>query len=147
MKMNPVVHFEMPVEDKARVKKFYETVFGWQMQQMGQEMGEYILASTTEVDEKTQQPKTPGAINGGFILGGAVSKVVASLVSDIINPILGVILGAAGNLDEAYVQIGSSKIMWGSFLNTSIDFLVIAFVVYYGVKWLELDKLDKKKNT
>lgn len=83
----------------------------------------------------------------GFILGGAVSKVVASLVSDIINPILGVILGAAGNLDEAYVQIGSSKIMWGSFLNTSIDFLVIAFVVYYGVKWLKLDKLDKKKNT
>lgn len=81
----------------------------------------------------------------GFILGGAVSKVVTSLVSDIINPILGLILGAAGNLNEAYLSIGKSKLMWGSFINTIIDFLVIALVVYYGVKLLKLDQLDKKK--
>lgn len=82
----------------------------------------------------------------GFILGGAVSKVVTSLVSDIINPILGMILGAAGNLSQAYLQIGGSKLMWGNFVNTTIDFLVIALVVYYGVKWLGLDKMDKKKS-
>lgn len=70
MKMNPVVHFEMPAEDKERVKKFYETVFGWQMQQLGSEMGDYIMASTTEIDEKTQRPLTPGAINGGFYQKG-----------------------------------------------------------------------------
>ncbi|PIQ70451.1 large conductance mechanosensitive channel protein MscL [Candidatus Shapirobacteria bacterium CG03_land_8_20_14_0_80_40_19] len=81
----------------------------------------------------------------GFILGGAVSKVVASLVSDIINPVLGVLLGAVGNLDEAYLPIGGAKLMWGSFVNTTIDFLVIALVVYFGVKILKLDKLDKKK--
>jgi len=81
----------------------------------------------------------------GFILGGAVSKVVSSLVEDLINPILGLVLGAAGNLDQAYLQIGQSKLMWGSFINTTIDFIVIALVVYYGVKFLKLDKLDKKK--
>lgn len=81
----------------------------------------------------------------GFILGGAVSKVVASLVEDIINPLLGVILGAAGNLSEAYISIGNVKLMWGSLVNTLVDFLVIALVVYFGVKLLKLDKLDRKK--
>ena len=81
----------------------------------------------------------------GFILGGAVSKVVSSLVEDIINPLLGVALGAAGNLDEAMLKIGAAEIAWGSFVSVIIDFLVIAIVVYYGVKGLGLDKLDKKK--
>lgn len=65
-KMNPVVHFEMPTKDKKRVAKFYSEVFGWQMLQLGDEMGGYILANTTPIDEKTQRPKEPGAINGGF---------------------------------------------------------------------------------
>ena len=43
MKMNPVVHFEMPATYNKRVKKFYENVFGWEMQQMGEEMGNYLL--------------------------------------------------------------------------------------------------------
>jgi large conductance mechanosensitive channel len=80
----------------------------------------------------------------GFILGGAVSKVVASLVTDIINPLLGIVLGAAGTLKEAYFTLGQTKVMWGSFVNTTIDFLVIALVVYFGVKGLRLDSLDKK---
>ena len=33
--MNPVVHFEMPAEDRKRMVKFYSTVFGWQTQQLG----------------------------------------------------------------------------------------------------------------
>jgi large conductance mechanosensitive channel len=81
----------------------------------------------------------------GFILGGAVSKVVASFVGDIINPLLGVALGAAGNLSQAYLKVGQVKLMWGSFVNTIVDFLIIALVVYFGVKALKLDKLDKKK--
>ena len=81
----------------------------------------------------------------GFILGGAVSKVVSSLVQDIINPILGIILGAAGDLGDASIKIGKAEIMWGSFVNVVIDFLVIALVVYFGVKKLGLDKLDKEK--
>ncbi len=66
MKMNPVVHFEMPAKDKSRMRKFYETAFGWLTEQLGKEMGEYVLVTTTESDEKTGLPKSPGAINGGF---------------------------------------------------------------------------------
>lgn len=81
----------------------------------------------------------------GFVLGGAVSKVVSALVTDIINPILGIVLGAARNLSEASFGIGTAQIMWGDFVNVLIDFLVIALVVYFGVKKLGLDKLDKGK--
>ena len=66
MKMNPVVHFEMPYENGKRMADFYSTVFGWQTQMLGEEQGNYVLASTTETDDKTGRPKTPGAINGGF---------------------------------------------------------------------------------
>jgi large conductance mechanosensitive channel len=82
----------------------------------------------------------------GFILGGAISKVVASLVSDIINPLLGLVLGSAEGLQTASFKVGSASIVWGNFISVLIDFLVIALVVYFGVKWLKLDKLDKKSD-
>jgi large conductance mechanosensitive channel len=82
----------------------------------------------------------------GFILGGAVSSVVSSLVEDIINPIIGVVLGAAGGLETAVLNLGPVEIMWGSFVSVVIDFVVIALVVYYGVKGLGLDKLDKESD-
>ncbi len=63
--MNPVVHFEMPYEDRARMARFYESVFGWQLQMFGEEMGNYVLATTTETAENGR-PREPGAINGGF---------------------------------------------------------------------------------
>ncbi|MFA5249602.1 MAG: MscL family protein [Candidatus Paceibacterota bacterium] len=81
----------------------------------------------------------------GFILGGAVSKLVSAIVTDIINPLLGIVLGRVGELKTASLNIGPAKIMWGDFLSVSIDFLVIALVVYYGVKVIGLDKLDKPK--
>ena len=63
--MNPVVHFEMPAEDRKRMATFYSTVFGWKTEQLGEEMGNYVLASTTETDANGR-PSKPGAINGGF---------------------------------------------------------------------------------
>ena len=66
MKMNPVVHFEMPAEDKKRISDFYTKVFGWKTEMMGPDMGEYVVVQTTEGDDKTRRPKNPGAINGGF---------------------------------------------------------------------------------
>ncbi|OGC68791.1 hypothetical protein A2415_05460 [candidate division WWE3 bacterium RIFOXYC1_FULL_39_7] len=81
----------------------------------------------------------------GFILGGAVSKVVSALVTDIINPFVGLALGAVGNLKEAHWAVGSAKILWGDFVSVTVDFIIIAAVVYFGVKGLGLDKLDKKK--
>ncbi|NMM78476.1 glyoxalase [Acidovorax sp. SRB_14] len=62
--MNSVVHFEMPYDDQARMTKFYEQAFGWQTKALGEAMGNYVLATTTETDERG--PKKPGAINGGF---------------------------------------------------------------------------------
>jgi uncharacterized protein len=64
-KMSPVVHFEMGYNDKDRMVKFYETAFGWKGQQMGPEMGNYVVAQTTDTDENGMV-KTPGNINGGF---------------------------------------------------------------------------------
>ncbi len=81
----------------------------------------------------------------GFILGGAISKVIASLVTDIINPVLGLLLGAVGSLDTAVINLWSSKILIGNFISVLINFIVIALVVYFGVRGLGLDKLDKKK--
>lgn len=81
----------------------------------------------------------------GFILGGAVAKLVTSLVNDIINPVVGIFLGRVGQLKAAYFAIGSSKILWGDFVSSLIDFTIIAFVVYFGVKILRLEQIDKKK--
>lgn len=64
-KMNPVVHFEMPAEDRNRMAAFYSTVFGWQTQLMGEEMGNYVVVTTAESNENGR-PKMPGTINGGF---------------------------------------------------------------------------------
>ena len=63
--MNPVVHFEMPYEDAKRVANFYTHAFNWEMKTLGGEMGNYVLAETTETDEHNMITK-PGAINGGF---------------------------------------------------------------------------------
>jgi len=82
----------------------------------------------------------------GFILGGAVSKLVTSFVTDIINPLLGIVLGLAKGLEGAYIKIGPAKVLYGHFISGLIDFLVIAFVVYFGVKIMKLDRLDKKKS-
>lgn len=64
--MDPVVHFEMPYEDRNRMAEFYSTAFGWQSQMLGEDMGSYVVMSTTETDPTTTRPTIPGAINGGF---------------------------------------------------------------------------------
>ncbi len=60
--MNKVIHFEIPMDDKARAMKFYQETFGWQLQDMP-EMS-YVMATTTETGN--QGPINPGAINGGL---------------------------------------------------------------------------------
>lgn len=65
MKKNPVVHFEMPAEDRKRMADFYSKVFGWEAKFMGEEMGNYVTVATTDTDENGR-PTVPGTINGGF---------------------------------------------------------------------------------
>jgi uncharacterized protein len=62
---NPVVHFEMPYEDEARLTRFYQQAFGWGMQSTGPQMGDYVMAATAQTDEN-RMVTSPGTINGGF---------------------------------------------------------------------------------
>lgn len=81
----------------------------------------------------------------GFIIGGAVSKVVTAFITDIINPILGAILGMADGLKTASLNMGTVHILYGDMISVLIDFIVVSFVVYFGVKALKLEKLEKPK--
>ncbi|MEX1997911.1 MAG: VOC family protein [Candidatus Andersenbacteria bacterium] len=63
-KPNPVVHFEMPFENRDRMVKFYKDVFEWQIQLFGPEMGDYALVDHPKEDVKPDAVK--GVIGGGF---------------------------------------------------------------------------------
>jgi uncharacterized protein len=66
--VSKVVHFEIPAEDLDRAKKFYGAVFGWTLQTTPMPGGgEYTSVVTTPVNEQTQIPAEPGAINGGMM--------------------------------------------------------------------------------
>lgn len=66
--MCPVVHFEMPYRDAARAARFYADAFGWKSQQLGEEMGDYLLVTTAQADKAPPPPPqaVPGCINGGL---------------------------------------------------------------------------------
>ena len=64
VKMDKVVHFEIPVDDLKRAQNFYKIIFGWTIEPMP-EMN-YTILRTVEVDEKFM-PKEKGAINGGMM--------------------------------------------------------------------------------
>jgi uncharacterized protein len=68
MIMSKVVHCEIPADDLDRAKSFYGTVFGWELQTAPMNGGEYTSVRTTDVDEQTQLPTEPGAINGGMFV-------------------------------------------------------------------------------
>lgn len=78
-KIDPVVHFEMPAEDRIRMANFYTEVFGWQAQLLGEDMGNYVTVTTSETDENGR-PKNPGNINGGFYLKSENSSSYPSIV-------------------------------------------------------------------
>ena len=62
--MDPVIHFEMPYDDAARASRFYQQAFGWETQQMGAEMGNYVVLTTGKEDSRPDAPR--GVIGGGL---------------------------------------------------------------------------------
>jgi uncharacterized protein len=62
--MDPVVHFEFPYDDRERIARFYQSAFGWQLQMLGEEMGNYVVATTAKEDARPDAAR--GAIGGGF---------------------------------------------------------------------------------
>ena len=69
----------------------------------------------------------------GVIIGGAFGKIVASLVNDILFPLIGLLLGGV-NLAEKAVTVGSAVVKWGTFVQSIIDFTIIAFVIFLIIR-------------
>ena len=79
----------------------------------------------------------------GVIIGAAFGKIVSSLVNDILMPVIGVLLGGL-NFNMLSIDIGSSKIMYGQFIQSIVDFLIIAACIFVSIKLIEkLKKNDK----
>jgi predicted enzyme related to lactoylglutathione lyase len=62
--MNPVVHFELPYKDAKRISQFYANCFDWNITDLGEQSGNYVLAQTAVKDAKPGFPV--GSIDGGF---------------------------------------------------------------------------------
>ncbi len=67
------------------------------------------------------------------IIGAAFSKIVGSLVTDIITPLIGLVMGGV-DFSGLSITVGDAVVTWGLFVQSIIDFLVIAFVVFLIVK-------------
>ena len=81
----------------------------------------------------------------GFILGGASKELVTSLIENIIDPVLGLVLGSTEGLDNAVLMFFGAEVRLGAFFSTLLDFIVVAAVVYFIVKGIGFEKLDRKK--
>ncbi|MGH8692442.1 MAG: large-conductance mechanosensitive channel protein MscL [Burkholderiales bacterium] len=69
----------------------------------------------------------------GVIIGAAFGKIVASVVSDVFMPLLGTLLGGV-DFSGLSVEFRDAKIQYGKFLQTLVDFLIIAFAIFLAVK-------------
>lgn len=78
----------------------------------------------------------------GVIIGAAFTAIVQSLVTNLINPLIGLFVGRI-DLSNLVLQVGDAKFKYGSFLNSVINFLIIAFVVFLIVK--AVNKFTKKE--
>ncbi|MBN2814874.1 MAG: large-conductance mechanosensitive channel protein MscL [Bacteroidales bacterium] len=90
----------------------------------------------------------------GIIIGGAFGKIVSSLVNDVIMPPLGLLLGGvnftdlklnlkAASVDEAGNAIEAVTLNYGTFIQTFIDFLIIAFAIFIMIR--AMNNLKKKE--
>ncbi|MCE3044388.1 MULTISPECIES: large-conductance mechanosensitive channel protein MscL [Legionella] len=76
------------------------------------------------------------------IIGAAFGKIVSSLVDGIVMPLIGLLLGGV-NITAKSFKIGAAVVKWGAFLQTIIDFTIIAFAIFVAVKFINL--LQEKK--
>lgn len=81
----------------------------------------------------------------GMIIGSAFTAIINSLVNDVISPFLGVFGGM--NFDQYVLNIGGAAIGYGKFITAVINFLIMAFVVFCLVKFINglRDKMTKKE--
>jgi large conductance mechanosensitive channel len=85
----------------------------------------------------------------GIIIGAAFGKIVASFVNDVLMPPLGLLLGnvsfsdLAITLKEAMGDTPAVLLRYGAFIQTIVDFVIIAFAIFMMVKWI--NSLKKKE--
>lgn len=90
----------------------------------------------------------------GVIIGGAFQKIVTSLVNDLVMPSISIITGKIDFTDLKFT-LGEVSINYGNFITSVIDFLIIAFVIFLVVRYInklnkkleEIPKLELDKNT
>ena len=100
----PVVHFEMPYDDGARAAAFYSQAFGWNVEETGPDMGNYIVLGTTPVENR--RPVQPGAINGGIYprQAGAPAPGVCVACDDV-NAAMERVAAAGGTVNGEPMEI------------------------------------------
>jgi len=76
------------------------------------------------------------------IIGGAFGKIITSLVSDVLMPVIGLVLGGV-NFSELSITVGAAVIKWGAFVQSIIDFLIIAFVIFLLVRAMNRMKREE----
>lgn len=81
----------------------------------------------------------------GVIIGGAFSKIVSSLVNDVMMPLIGIIIGGH-DFTNLSIKVGNAKIMYGSFLQNVVDFLIVAFCLFTVIKIINRFKKKQEKN-
>ena len=82
----------------------------------------------------------------GVIIGGAFGKIVTSLVNDVLMPVIGVFLGGL-DFSDLSIKVGDATIKYGSFIQTIVDFLIVAFCIFMIVKLFENFKKKKEEET
>jgi large conductance mechanosensitive channel len=69
----------------------------------------------------------------GVIIGTAFGKIISSLVADIIMPLVGVLIGGI-HYEDLVINVGDAEITYGKFLQNVLDFVIVAFVIFWMVK-------------
>ena len=82
----------------------------------------------------------------GVIIGGAFGKIVTSLVNDVLMPVIGVFSGGL-DFSDLSIKVGDATIKYGSFIQTIVDFLIVAFCIFMIVKLFESFKKKKEEET
>jgi large conductance mechanosensitive channel len=79
----------------------------------------------------------------GVIIGGAFGKIVTSLVNDILTPLLGILLGGV-NLSDLHWTLGDAPLMYGAFIQSIIDFLIISASIFLFIRFATKFKKQEK---
>jgi large conductance mechanosensitive channel len=69
----------------------------------------------------------------GVIIGGAFGKIIASLVNDVLMPLIGLLLGGI-NFSELTFTVKDAVVNYGAFIQSIVDFVVVAFVIFLLVR-------------